>query len=1143
MKKKLTSAGSVKSFAYKQLFLVMKITVFLIVFSVASVIANSGHSQETKLSVQLKDASLGKILNYIEDNSHYYFMYNNELIDLSRKVDIDVQNKSIDEILTILFERSGINYKIYNRQVVLSPQSQANAGFSFQQQVLKVSGKVTDASGEPLPGVSIVLKGTNTGVITDAQGNYSLSDVPSDAILVFSFVGMKSQEIAVAGNRNINVAMEEESIGIEEVVAIGYGTQKKASLTAAISTMNAEQIANIPTSNLSNILQGRMSGTYIRSSTGTPGVASEIKIRANTSYNSTPAIYVIDGVVRDATSFNALAPGEVENISVLKDAASAAIYGSRSSGGVVLVTTKTGKLGKPVVEFSSSLSTSEMVRLPRFADMNYILKIQKNNLGRSLGDDEIDWVLKNNPNGRNYFNTVYETPTNQNYTLSVSGGTDFIKYFIGGTFYDESGMLPQVWYKKYNLRGNVQVQITKDLSVGLNLSNSYGTRNKFASGGSSLDIGSQYYFLLIMDPFTVPYIDGNPVASQGWPNYAEVEKNGGYWTNPNQQIDALLTAEYKIPFIKGLSARVSYSKNLDNSFVKGYGKQVVEYQYKRSSTNNLLYTNEIIASGKGAEPGQEYIGNEYTKTNAYQFNTQLNYDQRFGNHHFNALAVYEQYEYSSNYFNGYRYTFPVFATDQYFAASADSKNWSTNGKEDQDGRLSYIGRVNYDYADKYLVSASIRRDGSIKFAPKKRWGNFPSLSLGWIISEENFFTGTKALVPIDFLKLRGSYASTGNDAIGGWQWLDQYNISGSSYYRGGGSGTTAPIITYGGTPNPNLTWEKSKTYDVGLDAVFAKNINFSFDYWKRHTYDILGARILAVPTEFGASLPTENYGEVNGHGFEIELGYKNKIGRDFSYQLTGNFSYATTKVKKWDFAAGIQQVNNPIGKTLSYFTGLQSLGIIRTQADLDKLPEDYNIMGAKPELGMLNFADIDGPLKDGKPDGKVDDYDKVMLGNYQGADNAPYAYGLNIRLTYRNFSLNMDFAGLAGFKLVYNDYYGRQLDKTQRFSTFYNNSWSTDNPGGTFPKMYPFGDSRATYRWQSNFTTFNGSFVRIKYLNLGYNIPQTISKRIGIGNIRLFAAGTNLFTLTKFKFYDPEIASFSSYPLTKSYSLGIDVRF
>ncbi|MEN6463124.1 MAG: TonB-dependent receptor [Syntrophomonas sp.] len=1066
-------------------------------------------------------------------------MYNNELIDLSKKMDIDVQNKTIDEILATLLEKTGIAYKIYDRQIVLSPSSQANVTFSLQQQAFKISGKVTDASGEALPGVSVVIKGTSTGVITDAQGSYSLPNVPYDAILVFSFVGMKSQEVAVAGKKTMNVTMEEGTFGIEEVVAIGYGTQKKASLTAAITSINSNEISKIPSSNLSNVLQGRLSGVYVQSGTGVPGVSSDIRVRFPSSFNSQPAIYVINNVVRDANAFNALDANEVESITALKDAAAAAIYGSRSSGGVILVTTKTGKIGKPVINLNTSVSTERLGPTRAFLSVGESLDLWNMILPGSVDADEKAYVEKMNPDGLAWFHAFYKKPWNVKGDMSVSGGNDIVTYYIGGSLYKEEGFMPQVNYKKVNLRGTVDVKITKDLTVGLDLATINENRNKMGFvGDADLSLYGMWAAMrggiLINVP---PYIDGKPVYG-GWVgNVPEIMKNGGYTHNPTDRTDVSLHLDYKVPFIKGLTAKLNYSNNIVNSYSKQYFKSTTAYQFKTTGTHSYIYTNEIVtpvvSSPPGATPG---INSSNTRQKSYQLNGQLNYERVFGNHHIDAMLMYEQYEYYSWNVWSQRNNFPLYPIDQYFATSSNSSDKNGSGGEDLDSRLSYAGRINYNFKDKYLLSASFREDGSLKFSPAKRWGFFPSLSVGWVVSSEDFFKSATRFV--NFLKVRGSVGTTGNDNIGGWGWLEQYAISGG-YYSGGKFNTG---LSYGGISNPNLTWETSRTFDGGLDMQLLNHLSLNVDYYYRHTFDILGSRILAVPGEFGASMPKENYGVVNAHGFEIEIGYGNKIGSDFSYHVKANFAYSTNKVKKWDVANGTLPVDDPLGKTMSYQTGYKALGILRTQEDLDKLPAGYLIEGSTPELGMMNFADINGPNRDGKPDGRIDSYDRIVVSKYNGVQNAPYTYGLLVNLGWKRFSLDAQFAGEGGYTIDRAQYWWSGMRSTP---IYFKNSWTPENPTkSTFPKIFADAQPQSTsFAATSTFSLQDASFVRLKNINLGYTLPTMLIKKVGINSCQLYVQATNLLLLSKYKDGDPETYGVGSYPLMKTFMLGLNVKF
>ena len=1012
---------------------------------------------------------------------------------------------------------------------------------SFAQELIPLKGRVIEkTTGRPLPGASITeIKKNGKSTTSDADGNFQITTTLNTTIKI-TMIGYKQMEV-IAKSSQLTIELDEQIKELDETIVVGYGTQKKASLTSAVSSIKAAEITNIPTSNLSNVLAGRLSGTAVVSNTGTPGISSGIRIRGFSSPNGTPVVYVIDGVLRDKTSFDALDPNEVSEITVLKDAAAAAIYGSRSSGGVVLVTTKMGKTGKTEINFSVITSTEQEAKLPDYMDVSKGLDYSIAVNG-GISPEEKDWVLKNNPKGDNYFKAAYQDPSNQRYALSASGGSEMITYYIGGSFFNEKGFLPNVWYKKYNLRGNINAKLTKDLNINLNLGNSYGTRNRFnfTYDGGSDDLGNLWGKLLYWDAWKPAYINGMPV-DPGWlGNPVEMMKNGGYWRNNNQQLDALLSAEYKLPFVPGLSAKISYSKNFNNSFTKTFAKKQILYKFKTAGENNLITTDQVESKTMSGDPGTEYLGNEYNKSNTYQLNGQLSYNRQFGMHNINATAVYEQWEGNYNNFSMYRYNFPLAPIDQFFAASGNNADWSTGGSENQGGRESYIGRINYDYAGKYLLSVSARYDGSTNFAPNQRWGLFPSISGGWIVSDENFFKEATSLKFIDFLKLRFSYGTTGNDAVGGWNWLEQYNIQSSTYFLGQ-NGTTAPRLKYGGTPTQNLTWEKSTTYNAGLDIRSLNHISLTAELWKRHTYDILKGRVLVLPVEYGAGLPSENYAVVDSKGFEIELGYDNSVGQNFKYSAKANFGFATNKVLKQDVATNAQAIDNPIGKTLNYGSGYEATGIIRTTDELAKLPATYRIFGAQPELGMMNFADKSGPS--GVPDGLIDGYDRIKLGDYFGSGNAPITYGLTIDMAYKGFSVNMLFAGLSGFKTAYNDAWGRNFGGGAKVPSYHDDAWSTDNPNGTTPKLYPWGDARANgYTQTSTFNVYNGSFMRLKNLNIGYDIPEKLLNKLNIKGIRIFGSGTNLFTLSKFKFYDPEISGFMSYPIMKTYTMGIDIR-
>ncbi len=1125
----------------------MKITAFILL---AFCIHVSATTLAQNVTLSEHRAPLEKVIKEIKQQTGYSFFYNQEWLQRAQPVDIQAKNIPLEEALKICFDRQPYSYAIVNKTIVLKlKETQVQ-----QQEVLPVvvpapvHGKVVDEKGLPLPGVSVFIKGSKNGVSTATDGTFTIQ-APDNATLTLSMIGYDSKEIKIDGKTDITITLLPSPKSLDEMIVVGYGAQKKASLTAAVTTINTSGMADIPASNLSNMLAGRASGVTVQTPTGLPGTTSNIRIRASSSWNGGTPLFVIDGVVRDQQSFDAIPATQIESISILKDAASAAIYGSRSSNGVLLVTTKTGKKGAPQVDLNSSvvLHSKPEINLKYLSldqGMDIYNQLHTTNL---INDFDRNWIHTNNPDGKMYYDALYQNPFSQRHNLNIAGGSDNVTYFVGGSFFDEKGFLPHLTDNSYNIRSNVQVAITKDLIAGVNISTGNNTTNRFYSNlASDADLAGYYEKLFYLGGgFQPPFIDGKPVYP-GWAggDPAATIRDGGYNNVSNRNTDALLSLEYKAPFIKGLSAKVAYSNNADNIFKKSFATKPTLYDFQKDSRSGigLIYTDTITGSQATGFPSQPLIGNENTKFSSYQLNGSVNYDHNFGKHHINAFFGYEQFESRTNYSSIYKYNFPVYTTDQLGFASQDPGDTKATGYELQDARLSYIGRFNYDYDGRYLLSASARRDGSIKFAPNQRWGTFPSVSAGWVLSKENFFKDAQSLQFIDLLKLRYSYGSTGNDAIGGWLWQELYNVSNTGFYLGS-PGSITSLLAYGGISNPNLTWETSTAHNLGLDVNFFRNWSFTAEVWKKHSYNILGTRILALPIEFGASFPAVNYGIVDAKGLELDLGFTNgRIAKDLTFGFKANLGIATTNVVKKDYAANALDADNPNGKPLDYLPGYQATGVIKTQQQLDALPAGYTIFGAKPELGMENFKDVSGP--NGKPDGKIDEYDRVVISKYQSAATAPVSFGFNFNIRYKAFTLNALFSGVAGDKLLYNDPFGRSYSNSIDVPAYFANAWTPGNPNSNVPKIFPNGDARAQgYTVPSTYNTYNGAFVRLKNASLSYDLPQSVLSHIGIKSFQVFVGGTNLFILTKFKYYDPEVYSSASYPAITAITTGVNIKF
>lgn len=1148
--------------------------------------------QSTIVSLSVNNERFTNVLQLIEKQSPFRFSYGSEIRQIGG-ITLVTKKQSLKSVLDEITRQASVKYWQLNDMIAIAasgssdeasasinnfPLSAASVASPMKFETIPaiyrlkfdVKGRVIDESGQPMPGVSVSEKGSANGTVTDANGAYSI-DANDGAVLVFSYIGYATKEVPVSAQQTaLDVTLLPDVKKLDEVVVVGYGEQKKVSMTSAVTNINTREMVNVPTSNLSNVLAGRASGTFIQSGTGVPGKTSVVRIRSSSSWNSTGPLIVVDGIQRDQTYFDSIDPNQVADISVLKDAASAAIYGARSSDGVLLVTTKQGKQGKPAIQYNAVFGVySEPATNPKFLSMDEAIDgynaINDKPGDKRFNDYDRDWIRKNNPDGTLHFKEGYKTPSNSRHALNISGGNDIVDYFVAGNLYNEKGFLPQLTYQRYNLRSNVNIKVTKDLKLGLNLNYFNSVRNRFSAiGDQDSDLSGYYMKLYYMaSPLSRQTIDGLPV-DPGWvTNSLDFMNNGGYTNDRKQYTDAIMSLEYKVPGIKGLKLKGTGNLYSGNDLVKSYAKQTTLYTFVKDPLSGMgkIYTNQLESSRTSTSPAQESLGNENGKTTSYQLDVMAAYDTLIGNHHINAVGVFEQLQGYYAYTSLYKKGFDLKPADQFTFSSPVPGNTSANGYETYlNVRRSYVGRVQYDYKEKYLLSASLRADGSYKFAKTNRWGYFPAVSAGWVISKENFMTQVGA---IELLKLRASYGTTGNDNVPAWMYRESYSPSANPYYMGM-PGASQSVLLYNGFARSNFTWESAKSYNVGLDVRLFGHWSATADLWTKSTYNILGQRVLQTPIEFGASYPVENYGKMDAKGFELELGYSDgKIGNSFTFDVRGYVGLATTNVKAKDAPLGASPAEDPTGKPLNYATGYQDTGILRTDAEVSALPAGYKIFGHTPTKGLMNFKDVNG-------DNKIDAYDKVVVAEYsnspvvsgvanvsqaaggqttvttQQSNNAPISYGLTLNMRYKQFSINALFAGLAGYKVIYNDSWGRASGfGNMPVPAYYGNSYSEANPNGTFPLLRhnTDGTGRQDYTVVSGLNTFTGDFVRLKFLNIAYNFPESILKACHLKAASLFVGGTNLFTLRKFKLYDPELYNFDSYPITSSYTLGFNLQF
>lgn len=719
-----------KMIELKQIIRIMKLFIILLLTATSQLFALSGSSQNVKVTISKSNMPLKEFISEIEAQTDFLFIYSENEINLTQQVKVGDRSDNVVSVLEKTLNNNKIDFNINETYISLRMRD-ANRAETNKK---KVAGVVTDAGGEPIIGVNVVEKGTTNGTITDLDGKFTLEI--SNPVLLLSYIGYLSQEVAARGESAIHVKLLEDTQNLEEVVIVGYGIQKKVNLTGSVASVSAEEIQNTPASSLSNALVGKIAGVLLTQSGGKPGSGSDMTVRAKGTWNDTEPLYVIDGIVRDKFAFDGLDASEVENLSVLKDGASAAIYGARAANGVVLVTTKKGKMGKPVIAYTGSIGFSDATKIPETQNAyNQALFINHNrdveNVDTSdlsyYTDDELEYFKNNN---HNWLDEAWKQPLVTRHSLNVSGGNDQVRYFVGGNYYYETGSFDNLNFKKYNLRGNIEANITKNLIATLNLNMDTRNDNKpyWRYDNDSDKMDNLYRGLLFRTGQVPPYV--NDMATGSFVEWHPTEllgDNTGYNRKKYSNYEANVSLQYNVPFVKGLSLKVLFNKYNRHTFIKQFNRPYSLYEFKMTGGHNHIIT-DVVDHVKVRNDG-DYLEEKYDTKDSYQLNGYITYANKFGKHDVGALLVYEQSEGTVDWFNGRRNYFISSAVDQLFAGSSDSKNSTVDGKGEETGRISYVGRVNYGYDDKYLVEASFRYDGSVNFAPQHRWGFFPSASL------------------------------------------------------------------------------------------------------------------------------------------------------------------------------------------------------------------------------------------------------------------------------------------------------------------------------------------------------------------------------------------------------------------------------
>ena len=1101
----------------------MKLTVLVLLLSVLGSWASQGYSQTTRLTVVAKNLKIENFLNSIEDQSEYRFFYSRK-IDVDRTINGTFENQLINEILDEALKGTDIKYEVKGRQVILSP---ADALSSDEQQQKPISGKVTDASGGAIPGVTVVVKGTTTGTITDANGNYSISTVPGNSTLLFSFVGMKSQEVKVIGESSINVKLEEETVGIEEVVAVGYGTQKEGNLTGSIASVKFKDLVVSPVASTTNALAGRIPGLISLQTSGQPGYdAALLSIRGFGS-----ALVIVDGI---ESNFNSIDVNQIESISILKDG-SAAIYGSRAGNGVILVTTKRGNNEKPTITYKSSYTMQGITDMPKTSSSGQYTEMMReawiqSGQPESLAPYTLEEIQKyykgtdpQYPNTNWYDALIRDWAPQQQHNLSIRGGSDKVKYYGFLGYLDQE----TIWkksggdYSRYNLQSNLDAKILDNLSLQLDISSTIEAR-KFPWRPMDGDIWQDFWQTGPTVPATLPDPTKISFAGGGGTGGAHIVTNrniAGYNDNYGQNIKGTVALIYNFKAIKGLSAKAftNYSQNYGTN--KNFQKPVDFYLYNYAS-NIYTYAGSLSMNALSITKSQN-------RMITGQFS--LNYDHTFGkDHHLSGLALYEVIDYYNDWVIAQRYNFLTSAIDQMFAGS--TTGMSNDGSASEMGRESIIGRLNYSFKNKYLIETTLRADASAKFSTNSRWGYFPSFSLGWRLSEENFM---KQIGCFDDLKLRASFGSSGNDDVVNFQYLSGYNLgtfdTGGVYLFGT---TTAQGIVSTGLANPYLTWEKMKIYNLGLDfSILKRKLYGELDVFYRERTGIPATRITTLPSTFGANLPNENINSINNCGFEMQLGTTGEC-RGFGWDISGNISWSRAKWDHYEEPVYEDPDQDRIYTLSRRWTdrqyGYLSDGLFTSQEQISALKYDQDSKGNTTlHPGDLKYKDVND-------DGIINWKDQVVIGK---GTSPHWMLGLNSNLKYKKFDLSALFQGAVG-------YYNYVTLPGIPSSIYYDMRWTEKNndPNAFIPRL---GGANSN-GWTSDHWYKKADYVRLKTLAIGYNISERWLKQFNIKQVKIYAAGTNLLTFSGLTRYniDPESPSGKGgiyYPQQKTITLGINL--
>ncbi|MFC6100451.1 SusC/RagA family TonB-linked outer membrane protein [Olivibacter domesticus] len=1118
MKIRFLNAIILKRPFYLKLSMIMKTGMLLTFVGVTQLFA-TGHTQE-KLTINVKQSTVSYVLNKLQQESTYRFFYNSAVLDPLGKVDIAVKDKELTQVLDQLLGNT-VPYEVLDKNVVLIGKQEN------RQQAIK--GRVLDESGSPLSGVSVRIQGNKQGTSTDNAGAFSLP-VTVGAQLEFSYMGYEKQVISIGNQTTLTVTLKMAAEGLNEVVVVGYSTQRKADLTGAVSSMNMESVKNTAVTGVEHALEGKMAGVTVLQNSGAPGASASVRIRGIGTLGNNNPLYILDGV--PVNSMNDVDPSSIEKIDVLKDAASAAIYGSRAANGVVIITTKKGISSDKVnISFNTQQgfqSPTGKIDMLNAVERNQVHMQAYRNSGLNVpayyGTPEAQITATD------WQDEIFKNAYTASYDIGFSGGSNTAKYNIMASHFDNNGFLKNTNFKRTSFRVNTELNLAKNLKIGENLMLSVNDNKAI---NTTSDYSGALYSALLYQPDIPVYTSTGELSGVG--------ALGGDVENPVGIINRADDKTDRKRVIGNVFAEWNVVDHL--TFRSDFG-------YDYTNAVNKVFSPRIPEAGRKNDVNTLYQVTEQT-THWISTNT-LKYDNMFGKHHLMALGGMAVE--SNNYLNDNQRASGFISEDErsrYFS-NATTIISMYSGREEW-GLISYFGRLDYSFNDRYLLAGNLRADGSSKFAKNNRWGVFPSVSGGWRISEEPFFEGAKHA--FNNLKLRGSWGQLGNQNI-----YDNYptysiirnNTDNDGYYSVFGEGETPTLGRFeSNIPNPDIKWEVTTQWNVGFDMGFLNNnLEVVMDYYNKTTSDIL----LQVPITSLAGVTTApwvNAGKVENKGFEAAVTYHKQDG-DFKYDIGANFATLTNKV----LALGASQaiygstfrgntlVRTTTGLPIGYFYGYKTAGLFQSDAEVNSyVNANGQVYQPSAVAGDVKFVDIDG-------NGVINADDRTNL----GSGFPKLTYGLNFNASYKHFDLSMSWYGVGGNKILNaTKWTGIFVDPHYNQYADILNAWSPENTDTAIPRLSitdPNGNQQI-----SDIYVESGNYLRLRNLTLGYTLPKFSIRKIAVNNLRIYLTGQNLLTFTKYSGIDPEIgetfpASYGNneigvnrgqYPQAKTFIMGINL--